>query len=709
MTGHTSSHNPRGPLAPADPGQIDAKAVAGFLNPNSVAIVGVSARDHGEFRAGGRAVLDHLMGYGYRGQVWPVHRTADTIAGVPAYPDLGALPGVPDCVVVAVPAPEVAEVIRQCASAGARRALVLTGGFRELGPEGSALEAEVLSVAADTKVRLVGPNSTGLVNVGGNVALSMTSVLTAGAPLVAGSLAILTQSGAIGSSLVERARDAGIGVSHLVSIGNQSDLTAADFLAHFALDDSVRAVALYLESIPHGPALAHAVSMLHSAGKQAVALLGGRSAAGEVAAASHTGKIAGRGALETSLLRSLGLMVAEDLDDLWIIGSALSSHRPPRTVARWGVLTYSGGMGVLAVDQLMEAGAQLATLSASTIARMREHLPSYVSASNPLDMGPGAMPHGFADLLACMLDDDGVDGVCIPMPMGAAGWHQPIIDAVKQARPDKSLLVGWYGGEAVRPYVNTLLSTGVIAVSSPTELGRLARALTEPGTGLRVPPGTRHDRPAVTIGGHRALQLLGDAGLDVTRMQLCEGEDAVRHAARQLQAPLVLKSAAEDIAHRAELGLVRAGLETPDEAADAYRAMAAGHRVGDTVPFRVIAQEMVLQGRELVLVVRDAGALGWFGGVGLGGVAVEVFADLAFVPLPCTFEVFRSCLQRLRSWALWSGHRGAEPIDLGWVHSTLLRLADTGEANGWSEIEVNPAFVSGETGTIVDGLITPRE
>ena len=303
-------------------------AIEKFLRPLSVAIRRCLCQILRADPAGGRAVLEHLRAYGYDGSIWPVHPTADEIDGYRAYRSLLTLPGVPDCVVVAVSSENVLAVLEQAGQAGVRQVLMLTGGFGELGPEGLALQRAAVELARRHGIRMVGPNSTGLVNVRDKVALSMTSVLTAGAPLLEGGMAIVAQSGAIASSLVERARMHGIGISHLVSVGNQADIDAGEFLRYLAHRREVAVAALYVESIPNRASFEAGVAQMKSNGKPVIALLAGGSPTGEAAASSHTGKVAGRGVLERSLLRALGVTLAEDLDDLWRLGDLLGRLVP---------------------------------------------------------------------------------------------------------------------------------------------------------------------------------------------------------------------------------------------------------------------------------------------------------------------------------------------------------------------------------------------
>ncbi len=672
-----------------------------FLEPSSVAIVGASTGGGGAYKAGGRAVLDHLGSYGYAGTVSVVHPTASEVDGHPTAPSLRELPTTPDVVVVAVPAAGVLGVLHDCAAIGVHQVLVLTAGFGDMGPDGLALESSLLAYAGEQGINVVGPNSTGLVTVRNGLAMSMTSVLTAGDPLTAGSLAVIAQSGAIGSTVVERARDAGVGISHIVSTGNQRDMDIPDFIAYFAEVAEVDTVALYVESIRDGALFAEAVHRLHAAGKRLVAYLGGRTAAGELAAASHTGKIIGRGAMELGLLHDLGVAVVDDPDDLWVLGAA--SLPPGAFPRRWGMVAYSGGMGVLATEQLCAAGVTFPPLAPETVATLGAALPRFASIPNPLDVGPNSMPHDFRGYLAAVAEDPGVEAVCVPLPMGARGWNGRSVSDILELREQtgKPFVVLWYGGTAVRPYVQELRQAGVLVAESASGLGRVVGALLGPERDLEPEPAQAGavTTAAVTTGGAAALTVLAEAGLDVAPMRIAADADSAAMAAAELGYPVVVKSGDSDIAHRTELGLVAVGLRSDDEVRDAVHRMGTGSGAGSW-----LVQKMVAGAAELVVFVRDAGKLGVFGGVGAGGAAVELLRVIAQIPLPCDEAGLTDALRRLRTAELMLGFRGSEPIDVGWLAGTLNRLGDVLREEKLTEIELNPVIIGAGGGWLVDAL-----
>jgi acetate---CoA ligase (ADP-forming) len=680
-----------------------------FLEPASVAIVGVSTNTGSAYKAGGRAVLDHLGVYGYTGQVTVVHPTADSVDGRPTARSLRDLPAPPDVVVIAVPAGHVREVLEDCAAVGARQALILTAGFGDMGPGGLELERSLLEYAAEQGINVVGPNSTGLVTVRTGLAMSMTSVLTEGQPLTVGNLAVIAQSGAIGSTVVERARDAGVGISHIVSTGNQRDMDIPDFVSYFARNSDVDTVALYMESIRDGRLFSTAIQELRAAGKRLVVYLGGRTSAGEQAAASHTGKIAGRGALELGLLYALGVTVVDDPDDLWVLGAA---KLPPGDFPRnWGMVAYSGGMAVLATEQLSAAGVTFPPLEVETVQRLKEALPTFDTIPNPLDVGPGSMPEHFRGYLAAVADDASVGAVCVPLPMGARGWNNRSVEDIRDVawHSGKPFVVLWYGGDAVRPYIAELRKDGVLVAENPSALGRVVKSLLGPERTLTPSDAQPRDAASrqsssTTTGGAGALSLLADAGLDVVPMRLVGDSDSAVAAAAELGYPVVLKSGDDDIAHRTELGLVAVGLRSDLDVRAALERMQPKPVDHGLANRKWLVQKMVGGGVELVVSIRDAGQLGVFGGVGVGGAAVELLRDIEHVPLPCDHATLDRALHRLRMAELLFGFRGSRPIDVGWLLKTLNRLGEIAREHKLTELELNPVIVGTRGGSIVDAL-----
>ncbi|MDO8208876.1 acetate--CoA ligase family protein [Conexibacter sp. CPCC 206217] len=692
---------------------LDAGAAAALIRPRSVAIVGISGAAAGTFRPGGRAVFDHLRRFGYDGRLYPVNPRYDQIDGVQAFPALAELPEAPDCAVVAVPAAAVPQTIRDCGEAGVRNVLLLSSGFGELGPEGAALDAELRAAMAASGVRVLGPNTTGIANVADGCYLTMTSVLAAGGLLRSGPIALLLQSGALGSCVIDRARSAGVGAGCVVSLGNQVDLDAADFLAHFATDERIEAISLYAEGVPDGPRYRRAVEQVLDTGKRLFVLLGGASELGERAATSHTGRIAGRAALERALLRETGATLVDDPDDLWRTPTLHARH-PARFATPTmgvGIFTISGGLAVLAADQLGHRdGFDLPEPSEATRQALTPWLPGYVGARNPLDLGPGTMPDGFQPALAAFAADAALDAVAVVLPVVATAWQPAVVDGVLAVAEtlDKPLLVCWYAGDSAAASVERLRGAGVVVVESPRELASVLDSVHGPAEA--EPDAERAPEPAseATMSDWEVLSAIAHAGGEVAPMRLARTRAEVVEAAAELGFPVVVKALVPGVAHKSEHGLVAVAIADAAALEQRLDGLAAAAASAGAPDVAYLVQAMAGSGVEVVLSVRRDAALGTFVGVGLGGILIELLHDVRYAPHPLPDGAFERLLEELAGSALLRGYRGRPGADRAWIERTLDALVEAAEQLGAAELEVNPAIVGPHGGVIVDALAVGR-
>ena len=363
-------------------------------------------------------------------------------------------------------------------------------------------------------------------------------------------------------------------------------------------------------------------------------------------------------------------------------------------------------MAVLATEALSNAGVEFPPFALSTVERIQERQPNFANPPNPLDVGPGAMPHDFNHYLSTVAADKSAEAVCISLPMGARGWNTQIVDdtLAVAAASEKPFVVLWYGGEEARQQALRLRRAGILVVETASELGRVTRALLASGPAVDVEdPADDATGGAPSFGGARALSVLLEGGADIAPMAVCgDNPGAIVSAAKELGFPVVLKSADAGVAHRLELGLVAVGLESDIELVAALDRMRGAALETGTSTW--IVQKMIRGGVELVLTVRDAEDLGIFGSVGIGGAAVELLHDVESVPLPCDEAALVAVLRRLKLKSLLFGFRGSDPIDIPWVHRTLHVLAEVLRLNNLIEIEVNPALADSSGGVIVDAL-----
>ncbi|GAB2862396.1 bifunctional acetate--CoA ligase family protein/GNAT family N-acetyltransferase [Nocardioides pacificus] len=697
----------------------EAHSLAPLLRPRSVAVVGVRRDGSGV----GRAVLDGIRNDGFTGRLVVVHPTADEVDGVPAYPDLGSLDAPVDLVVIAVPAPEVLAVIQQAADAGVRAAVVLSGGFSEMGAEGRAMQHQMLAVARRHSLRLIGPNCLGVMANQSGVSLNAT--FTRGLP-PRGGLAVASQSGGVAISLLDRARESGLGISSFVSLGNKADVSGNDLLSAWLEDDEVTAAALYLESFGNAQKFAR-VARSFAERKPLLAVVGGRSSGGRRAGASHTAAAAAPSVGIDALFAQSGVIACRGLDDMAATALLLTTQPVPRG-PRVGIVGNAGGLGVLAADAASGAGIVVPELSGEGQRQMQAYLSGTVGASNPVDLGAGVGREEFLAAVSGMLASEQVDSVLVTITATAVTDAEAVIDGLTEARavaPDKPLLLVAIGvSEVPRPDEAGKAPFAAFrsvdeAIQSLAHAARYAAWLAAPASDLpaedpvvaeqaralalaQVPDGVE-DVDAGWLAPADVRSLLGLYGIDAPVGRVATSHQECVALAEEVGFPVALKVADPTVVHKTDRGLVRIGLR--DRAAvEGCLADFAAEMGRTDVP--VLVQPMVVGGVELALgVVRDPG-FGPLVMVASGGVAVDVWADRVFSMPPLSESDAERSLRALRIWPLLAGHRGSQPTDVAAVQRLVVALGRLSlDVPEIAEIDLNPVMVLTDGAVCVDAKV----
>lgn len=699
----------------------EARSLAPLLRPRSVVVVGVRRDGSGV----GAAVLRSIVAGGFTGSVHVVHRTAETVQGVPAVRRLADLSFVPDLVVVAVPAQRVIDVLREAAAVGCPGAVVLSSGFAELGAGGVRLQQELLELARDSSMRVVGPNCLGLLNT--HPAIRLDATFSGFVP-PAGGLALASQSGGVGIVLADLARQLGVGVGMLVSLGNKVDVSGNDLLAAWRDDPHVTAAGLYLESFGNAPKFAR-IAREFSERKPLLAVVGGRTPGGRRAGTSHTAAAASPLVGVQALFAQAGVVGCDSAEELAECALLLGKQPlpPGRRVA---VLSNAGGMGVLAADTAEGFGLSVPELSADLRAALAAHVSGTVGTGNPVDAGAAASPRAVAALADLLLASDEVDTLLVllvPTRVGNASGAAAALPEVRRRYPDKPVLLVPLGGLRVDPADVSGLATFRTAASALRALERAAWY----DEWRREPP--RVDPPGDPERAFRARTAAADlvaASLDsrttktsnaagvsdrgwldaVTAGRLLEeyglapqgrvavGVKAAVAAAVEVGFPVVVKAAGDEVVHRTELGLVRVGLRNRTAVARAVAAFQS--EVG--APAEVLVQPVV-SGTEIALgVVRDP-RFGPLVMVGAGGVATELWDDRAYLLPPVSRRDAARAIRSLRIWPLLQGFRGAPAGDVAGLEDLLVglgRLAD--DVPAVVELDLNPVVVGPDRCHLVD-------
>lgn len=687
-----------------------------LFRPRSVAVVGASAQEES---ISGRP-LKLLRRYGFSGALYPVNPRHQTLGGLPCYPDLLSLPEAPDVVLVGVRADLVPGVIEQCGRVGAGHAVVFSSGFAEGGdPEA---QRRLADLARASGVRVLGPNCQGLANLAEGIPLSFSASLDTDRRPV-GSVGYISQSGAFGFASFAMAADQGVGFRYVATTGNQADLDVVD-LGHYMLSDpEVRLLLLYLEGLSEGERFLHLLETARAKGVPVGVLKVGRSAVAAAAAASHTAALTGDDAVWRALFRQYGVIPLEDGDDIQDLGRLAGSVPPPKG-NRVGILTTSGGAGIILADACADAGLEVPSLSPDLRGRLDPYLPSFGSSANPVDMTAQVIndPLGFRGCLRALEESPEVDQsvAVLSMITGESGERmaEDLSSAFGEAK--KPLACCWlidreHGGR----FVDRLRADGVPVYSS---LGRCARALgalwrwsrstPEPPVDAEVSRNLLDAFPA-SLTEHDAKRFLARHGIPVTRERLVTSREEALEAARQIGYPVALKVMSPQIPHKTEAGAVALGLGGDEALTNAYgRILESALRFApEGVIQGVLVQEMVREGFECLVGVKRDPLFGPLVAVGLGGIYVEVLRDVSLRRAPFGLQTAREMLRELKGYPLLTGARGQKPRDVDALAELVSRVSRIAAAEPClGELDLNPVFVGFQGGGAVaaDALVLRR-
>ncbi len=675
------------------------------FEPRSVALVGASAMP-GKV---GHVVLKNLVA-SFSGEIHPIHPTETEILGRRAYPRVQDAPRSVDLAVIVVPAAAGPAVMRDCAAAGVRAAIVVSGGYAEAGPRGRALQREVVRIARRAGIRLVGPNCFGVINVHAGLNASIGIGLPA-----AGGVSLFSQSGAYGMAAFSRSRDGEIGFAKVIAPGNTVDLDEVDLLRYLGVDPETRVVAMLLESIHDGAALVAAAREV-TAIKPVVILKTGRGASGRRAAASHTAALAADAAVTAAALRQAGVRLVTDGLTLLDVASALDRQPAPRG-RRVAVVTNSGGTGVELADLLEGHGLTVPRLSGGLQARLREHLPAHASTLNPVDLTVDweRFPVMYGESVKALLDSPEVDGVIAVLLQRSALIPEVadrVIAEVAAARARGSttpLHVCWVAPAEAEPNRRRLVEASIPCAAWAARAAQVmasSRALpahAAPRTGAPLPrPATSGSTDAHGwLAPDAAMAQIAAAGVPVTAWRVAATVDEAASQADALGYPVVLKAIRAEVIHKSEAGAVRLGLGDRAAVRDAARSLRS-----DLGPGPLLVQRQAAPGLEVVIgAVRDP-VFGPLIVAGLGGIWVEALGDVALRVAPIGVAEARSMLAELRGQALLDGGRGRPPVDRASLARIIARVSAWVARAPWlAELDINPLIVTPDGPLAVDARI----
>lgn len=695
------------------------QALGAMLSPRSIAILGASAQLS---KINGRP-LKFLLEKGYAGKIYPVNPKYQQIAGLTCYPDVGALPAIPDLAIIALPANDVCPAIESLGRKGVRAAVVFSSGFGEMGAAGKEREAVLLSTARASGVLICGPNCLGLINTFDKVYATFSQY--ADGNTVPGPVGFVTQSGAFGTAIAALARTRGLGLGYFVNTGNEVDAGFADIMSKVVNDPRIKVAAGYLEGVKDGLGLAALAGLCMQLDKPLVLTKVGRLGSGARAAASHTGSLAVEDVLFDSVARQYGIVRARNEEQMLDLLEAFVYCAPPAG-AGLGIVTQSGGAAVMMADRAEEIGLTIPRLHAETEAKLSRIVPGFGVCANPVDVTGQFVtePAILHDSVLTMLADPGIDIGIVWLQLMAAHVNLLVdlfIDLKK--RSAKPFVVCWVA--APEAAVQGLHAAGISvlrgaepAVEAVAALVRHAAArrawLAEKAQPalktLKLPAWRVNDLPLVgVVGTLQAVQLLTAAGVPMAKVELASSEQEAVAAWRRFAGPVVLKIESPDITHKTEAGGVRLNLRDETAVRQAYRAILQSVHNYDAQArvTGVIVQLMASGDIELVIGVKRDPTFGMMVMVGIGGTLIEVLRDVAWRQAPFRPDEALRMLDELRMRSIFDGVRGKPPINkqtLAALLSSVSQLADTMQEY-LLELDLNPVLIGEKEAVAVDCLM----
>jgi len=694
-----------------------------IFRPKRIALIGVSNNPNSV----GGITLRNLVGGGFRGVVYPINPKHEAVMGIPCYPDVKTLPKTPDLAVIMTAAKYVPDIIEDCGEAGINGIVIMTAGFKETGSDGRRLEEKLKEkVAKFPKLRVIGPNCLGLIVPGSFMNVSFAD----GMPRK-GHVAFISQSGALCTSVLDWAKEAKIGFSYFVSIGNAMDVTFGDLIDYFGQDSNTKSIILYVESLVDARRFMSAARAF-ARKKPIIVYKSGRFPESAAAAASHTGAMASEDAIYDAVFRRAGLARVYDIGDIFDFTDLIGRKRIPHG-NRLAIVTNAGGPGVMATDTLISLGGKLVKLSEETIKQLDTLLPSYWSHRNPVDVLGDATPDRFVRATEIVLKDESVDAVLAILSPQA--MTDPTTTAKKIAKLSEStsklIMAAWVGGASMRDGVEIFTDAAIAVYTTPEQAIRSFMTLTKYSRNLRllyetpkeVPVSFNYDRdelrrkyqqeifPKKTIMVEDdSKMLINDYGIDTTHPELSKNEDEAVEIANKKGYPVVLKIQSVDILHKSDVGGVALNIKNDDVLRASYKNMM--ETVKERVPKAdiqgITIQKMIKtrDGVEMILGIKKDPIFGTVMLVGMGGTKAELFNDNRLEFPPLNEKLALQMLKSLQIWPLLKGYRESKKMNIDKLIEVLIRLSYLGaDFPEILELDINPLIVTTDDVIALDARI----
>lgn len=674
-----------------------------FFNAKGLAVLGASTNP----KKLSYGIVENLIINGYQGKVYPVNPNAEEILGQKAYPSVSAVPDPVELAVVVLPVTIIMETMREIGERGIKTVVIITGGFKELGPEGAQIERSVKALADEYGMRVVGPNCVGTMDI--RTGLNSTFIKGMPAP---GPIAFISQSGAICGGVIDLIINSKVGFSHIASLGNMMDVNETDMIEYFAEDPNVQVIAMYTEGISHGPRFMK-VAREVTRKKPIVFLKAGRNDAGAKAVSSHTGSLAGSYAAYQSALRQSGVIEVSTINELFNLAWALGSQPLPKG-KRVAITTNAGGAAALAADSLDFNGFSLAKISPEIQSKMREKLNPSAQVSNPVDMLGSVSPDDYLWSLQNLNDDDGVDvllPILVPQSLvDVNGVANAWVEVNKMT--DKTLLTCLMGERSTQEAEQVLNTNNVPVFNLPELTGPVLKGMWEYRQVLdspvfeeiaakdACPAQIEEAKNAIgdrkVIGEYESRMLLDAYQIPNVPGGLAKTADEAVMIAEKIGYPVVLKIVAEGLIHKSDAGGIVLNIQNNEEMQGDFKDLI--DRIHKNEPeaeiIGAMVEKMAAKGVEVIVGMRRDATFGPLMMFGMGGTLVELVKDIQFRVAPLSREDIQTMVAETMAGKLLNGYRGAPMADFEAVYEVIAQLSKLAmEHPEIQEIEINPLIV----------------
>ncbi len=679
-----------------------------LLNPRTIAVVGASHKP-GKV---GHEVLRNLINYGFPGKIYPVNPKGGEILGLRVYRSLLEVPDEVDLAVIVVPARIVPSVVEDAGRKGVKALAIITSGFSETGPEGAELERRIVETARRYGMRILGPNIVGIMSTSKRINATFSGLTP-----YPGSVTIISQSGALLIAMAGRTWIEKVGINDMISIGNMSDITFPDLLQYYYGDESTKVIGLYIEGLKKGREF---IEVARRANKPIVALKAGVSRRGALAAASHTGSLAGSAAVYRGAFRQARVVWANDLDDFFDKMLVLSLLRPPEN-GHVLIITNGGGVGVLSTDEAERQGIELEDPPKDLKEELRKYMPEFGSDKNPVDLTGMATDKEYYGTVSAALSHPWVGALVVLFCETALTSPQKVADAIVRAYDDsgrtKPIVVSFVGGPETMKAADTVKERGIPIYKSPELALRALAGLMEYARILKK--GEPEFRPfgdvdrervrrvldAARAEGrsflleHEAKEVLEAYGVPVARTRVASSPEEAVALARETGLPVVMKIVSPDIVHKSDAGGVFVGVRTEEEVRETFNKIVENAKKykPDARIVGVTVQELAPQGLEVIVGATRDPQFGPVVAFGLGGVMVEALKDVSFRVAPVTPEDAEEMVREIKARDLLGPFRGQKPRDVGALKEVISRISQlVTDFPEISELDANPVMLYGE-------------